>query len=276
MSGKLYRVGRSVGLNRNVVVLSIARLADGVGNSILFVIIPLYVYQLPDKSFALPLPLLVGVLISAYGFAVGLLQPFTGALADRFGRYKLSIVVGGSSSSASCSSVSPPRSWGRCRLCSRLWLPGWRCRSLRACVPPLMGSAPIRRPASPSSPAPVIHLPMSADYRVLYYGRWKIEAFARSRRRLAGTSFRPAITAPRPNICSPTWRQSPSHGSTRCICNPAPPADTRPRSVRHSPGPSTKTPRQAAPSTGLGDDCQEPSTSDRSPVSVAAIPPIVG
>jgi MFS family permease len=94
MPGKLSRIGRSVGLNRTVVVLSIARLADGVGNSILFVIIPLYVYQLPDKSFSLPLPLLVGVLISAYGFAVGLLQPFTGALADRLGRYKLSIVVG--------------------------------------------------------------------------------------------------------------------------------------------------------------------------------------
>jgi len=94
MPGKLRRTGRSVGLNRAVVVLSVARLADGVGNSILFVIIPLYVYQLPDKSFALPLPLLVGVLISAHGFAVGLLQPFTGALADRLGRYKLSIVVG--------------------------------------------------------------------------------------------------------------------------------------------------------------------------------------
>jgi MFS family permease len=94
MPGKLSRIGRSVGLNRTVVVLSIARLADGVGNSILFVIIPLYVYQLPDKSFSLPLPLLVGVLISAYGFAVGLLQPFTGAVADRLGRYKLSIVVG--------------------------------------------------------------------------------------------------------------------------------------------------------------------------------------
>jgi MFS family permease len=94
MPGKPRRIGRSVGLNRTVVVLSIARLADGVGNSILFVIIPLYVYQLPDKSFALPLPLRVGVLISVYGFAVGLLQPFTGALADHLGRYKLSIVVG--------------------------------------------------------------------------------------------------------------------------------------------------------------------------------------
>jgi MFS family permease len=94
MAGKLRRLGHSIGLNRTVVALSIARLADGIGNSILFVIIPLYVYQLPDKSFALPLPLLVGILISAYGFAVGLLQPFTGALADRLGRYKLTISAG--------------------------------------------------------------------------------------------------------------------------------------------------------------------------------------
>jgi MFS family permease len=88
------RIGRSIGLNRAVVTLSIARLADGVGNSILFVILPLYVYQLPDKSFALPLPLLVGILISAYGFAVGLLQPLAGALVDRIGRYKLAIAAG--------------------------------------------------------------------------------------------------------------------------------------------------------------------------------------
>jgi MFS family permease len=94
MAETLRRLGRSIGLNRTVVALSIARLADGVGNSILFVIIPLYVYRLPDKSFALPLPLLVGILISAYGFSVGLLQPFTGALADRIGRYKPTIAAG--------------------------------------------------------------------------------------------------------------------------------------------------------------------------------------
>jgi MFS family permease len=94
MPGKLRRLGHSIGLNRTVVALSIARLADGIGNSTLFVIIPLYVYSLPDKSFDLPLPLLVGILISAYGFAVGLLQPFTGALADRLGCYKLTISVG--------------------------------------------------------------------------------------------------------------------------------------------------------------------------------------
>ena len=83
-----------LGLSRTVVALSIARMADGIANSILFILIPLYVVKLPDQSFPMPLPLLVGVIISAYGFAASLVQPLVGAYTDRWGRYKYTVELG--------------------------------------------------------------------------------------------------------------------------------------------------------------------------------------
>jgi MFS family permease len=84
----------SLGVNRTVLALSIARMADGIGNSILFIILPLYVLKVPDELLPLPVPLLVGVLISAYGLAVAALQPLAATLADRFGHYKQIIQLG--------------------------------------------------------------------------------------------------------------------------------------------------------------------------------------
>jgi len=55
------------GANRTVLALSIARLGDAVGNSILFIIIPLYVAKIPDPRFPIPETVLVGLLISLYG-----------------------------------------------------------------------------------------------------------------------------------------------------------------------------------------------------------------
>ena len=85
---------KSIGVNRAVFALSIARLADAMGNSILFIIIPLYVAKLPEIYFHLPLPVLVGILISLYGFVNSALQPLMGALSDRLGRRKVLIQVG--------------------------------------------------------------------------------------------------------------------------------------------------------------------------------------
>ena len=47
----LSRTADQLGVNRIVLALSVARLADAVGNSILFIIIPLYVTQLPAPWF---------------------------------------------------------------------------------------------------------------------------------------------------------------------------------------------------------------------------------
>ena len=83
-----------MGANRAVLALSIARMSDGIGNSILFIIIPLYVADLPNVYFHLPLPILVGILISAYGLTSAIIQPLMGALADRLDRRKLLIQIG--------------------------------------------------------------------------------------------------------------------------------------------------------------------------------------
>ncbi len=83
-----------IGANRVVLALSAARLGDAVGNSILFVIIPLYVAKLPAPWFPLPETVRAGLLISLYGLVNALLQPFAGAMVDRMNRRKIFIQAG--------------------------------------------------------------------------------------------------------------------------------------------------------------------------------------
>lgn len=84
-----------MGANRVVIALSIARMADALGNSILFIAIPLYVAQIPSPLFPnVPQPLLVGILISLYGIFNSSLQPLTGAISDRMSR-RMPFIVGG-------------------------------------------------------------------------------------------------------------------------------------------------------------------------------------
>jgi len=87
-------LSESLGANRVVVALSVARLGDAIGNSILFVIIPLYVAELPSPAFPVPESVRVGVLISLYGIVNSLMQPVMGALSDHFLRRKLFIQMG--------------------------------------------------------------------------------------------------------------------------------------------------------------------------------------
>ncbi len=88
------RIYNFLGLNKTVLALSIARMSDAMGNSILFIIIPIYVTRMQDIYFHLPVPVLVGILLSMYGFMNSLLQPFMGALSDRLGKRKLLIMAG--------------------------------------------------------------------------------------------------------------------------------------------------------------------------------------
>ncbi len=83
-----------IGGNRLVLALSTARLGDAVGNSILIVIIPLFVTQLPSPLMPWPETVRVGVLIAAYGIINAFLQPFSGALVDRIGSRKPFIMAG--------------------------------------------------------------------------------------------------------------------------------------------------------------------------------------
>ncbi|MEJ2187649.1 MAG: MFS transporter, partial [Gemmatimonadota bacterium] len=91
---KLGRFASAIGANRVVVALTTARLADALGNSILFVLLPLYVAMLARGESSIPEPIVVGALISAYGFVNAGIQPFTGAWADRLRRRKPLIIAG--------------------------------------------------------------------------------------------------------------------------------------------------------------------------------------
>jgi MFS family permease len=84
----------SIGLSRPVLALSVARMGDAIGNSILFILIPLYVAKLPSEVLHFPVPVLVGILISLYGIISTAIQPLTGALSDRLGSRRRLIQLG--------------------------------------------------------------------------------------------------------------------------------------------------------------------------------------
>lgn len=84
---------RNLGADRAVLALSFARLSDGVGNSLLIVVLPLYVAEIPSR-WPWPTSVLVGILIALFGLVNAVVQPVAGAWIDRFGRRKASIQVG--------------------------------------------------------------------------------------------------------------------------------------------------------------------------------------
>ncbi len=85
---------KKAGINREVLALSLGRFGDGIGNSILFIVIPLYVAQLPAPFFTFPESVRAGILISIFGLVAGLSQPPIGMLIDRLDRRKPFIVGG--------------------------------------------------------------------------------------------------------------------------------------------------------------------------------------
>lgn len=88
------RIAEAIGVNRVVLALSMARLGDALGNSILFIVISLYVSALASPAFPFPESVRVGLLIALYGLVNSFLRPFTGALADRLKRRKPLIQAG--------------------------------------------------------------------------------------------------------------------------------------------------------------------------------------
>jgi MFS family permease len=83
-----------LGVNRTVLALAVARFGDALGNSILFVIIPLFVVKLPAPILSFPTEIRVGILISLFGLVNASLQPVMGGLGDRLGRLKPLVLVG--------------------------------------------------------------------------------------------------------------------------------------------------------------------------------------
>ncbi len=93
-TGMLQWLDRTLGVNREVLALSLARLGDSIGNSILIVVIPLYVARLPSNLLHLRQALLVGILLSVYGFVNSATQPVAGLLVDRLG-HRRGFIQGG-------------------------------------------------------------------------------------------------------------------------------------------------------------------------------------
>jgi len=85
---------KNLGLNREVAALSLARFVDAFSNSILIIILPLYVNALPSQWLNLPVETLVGILIFSFGFISSVIQPFAGMLSDYLEKKKIFILLG--------------------------------------------------------------------------------------------------------------------------------------------------------------------------------------
>lgn len=85
-----------LGTDRRVLALAFARLADGIGNSFLIVVLPLYIGSevVSGQTFGFTEPMIIGIVLSAFGFVSSLGQPFTGRLSDRTARRKVYLLLG--------------------------------------------------------------------------------------------------------------------------------------------------------------------------------------
>ncbi|WP_251330342.1 MFS transporter [Haloplanus pelagicus] len=95
-------------LDRRVFALGLARMADAIGNSFLIVVLPLYLasgripiealvgteLSILGASLTVTEYLLVGLVLSLFGFLNSFAQPFTGRLSDRTGRRRAFILFG--------------------------------------------------------------------------------------------------------------------------------------------------------------------------------------
>jgi len=96
-----------LGVDRRVLVLALARMVDAVANSFLVVVLPLYLGatgpvdiepltggRLPVVGVPITAELLIGMVLSLFGFVSSFSQPFTGRLSDRTGRRRVYILAG--------------------------------------------------------------------------------------------------------------------------------------------------------------------------------------
>jgi len=85
-----------LGVDRRVLALALARMADAVGNSFLIIVLPLYVASeaVGGRIFGVPSSMIAGVVLALFGIASSIAQPVAGRLSDRMGRRKV-FVIGG-------------------------------------------------------------------------------------------------------------------------------------------------------------------------------------
>ncbi|MFB6138451.1 MAG: MFS transporter [Halobacteriaceae archaeon] len=97
-------MSRLFGTDRRVLVLAVARMADAIGNSFLIVVLPAFIASgqveltgltgIEVLGIELTEELLIGIVLSLFGFLNSFLQPFTGRLSDRTGRRRPFILAG--------------------------------------------------------------------------------------------------------------------------------------------------------------------------------------
>ena len=94
--------------DRRVIVLALARMVGAAGNSFLIVVLPLYIASdlvdigallgaevgIGAASVTVTEPLLIGVVLSLFGFLNSLSQPITGRLSDRMGIRRPFVLTG--------------------------------------------------------------------------------------------------------------------------------------------------------------------------------------
>ena len=94
--------------DRRVLVLGLARMADALGNSFLIIVLPLFIASgqvslagiagvrlaVGPVSFLVTESLLIGIVLSLFGFLNSFSQPFTGRLSDRTGKRRVYILFG--------------------------------------------------------------------------------------------------------------------------------------------------------------------------------------
>ncbi len=85
-----------LGIDRRVLALAFARMADAMGNSFLIIVLPLYVASetVTGRLFGIPTSLVIGVVLALFGIASSIAQPMAGRLSDLLGRRKV-FVLGG-------------------------------------------------------------------------------------------------------------------------------------------------------------------------------------
>ncbi len=83
-------------INRSVLILGIARMADAMGNSFLIVVLPLYIasQSVSGNDFGLTTSFITGLVLGLFGLISSIAQPFVGRLSDKVGKRKL-FVAGG-------------------------------------------------------------------------------------------------------------------------------------------------------------------------------------
>lgn len=80
--------------DRTIVAIAFARFADALGNSILIILLPLYIASAPPPNTSLSDAALVSIVVALYGLVNIILQPIFGVIIDRI-RFRKPLIVAG-------------------------------------------------------------------------------------------------------------------------------------------------------------------------------------